>query len=406
MLWGIMEKLIEIYDFIASSAILSAVFLFAVLLVTWFLGRMIFLRVAKRLLSLFTNLTDDETIHSVAKKSASVVSVTLVLYINKMLPTFSAEMNILFNTVCSVFLIINLASLVNDGLDIFILRHSGRVSSRNSSIKGYIEIAKIGVWVVTFILIIALMTSQSPLIIISGFGAIAAVLMFVFQHTLLSFVANILVSNGKVLKLYDWIELPNSNISGEVIDIALHTITIRNWDNTISRIPTKDFLTEKYTNWQPMFSSGGRRIKRSFYIDQSSVSFATEGLLAELRDSEPLRRPLEAMLEESNHSGDINEWMVSNGVTNLQLFRKYILNWIKARGDVRADMYLVVRTMPPTPNGLPVEIYCFTRSTTWVDYEETQSQIFEYVNASAKYFKLDIYQHPSGNDLSAIRRYL
>ncbi len=155
MLWGIMEKLIEIYDFIASSAILSAAFLFAVLLVTWFLGRMIFLRVAKRLLSLFTNLTDDETIHSVAKKSASVVSVTLVLYINKMLPTFSAEMNILFNTVCSVFLIINLASLVNDGLDIFILRHSARVSSRNSSIKGYIEIAKLGGWVVTFILILA-----------------------------------------------------------------------------------------------------------------------------------------------------------------------------------------------------------------------------------------------------------
>ncbi|MGC6732930.1 mechanosensitive ion channel domain-containing protein, partial [Escherichia coli] len=110
-----------------------------------------------------------------------------------------------------------------------------------------------------------------PLIIISSFGAIAAVLMFVFQHTLISFVANILISNGKVLKLYDWIELPSSNISGEVIDIALHTITVRNWDNTISRIPTKDFLTEKYTNWQPMFSSGGRRIKRSFYIDQSSI---------------------------------------------------------------------------------------------------------------------------------------
>ncbi|MEY2343954.1 mechanosensitive ion channel family protein [Proteus mirabilis] len=138
-------------------------------------------------------------------------------------------------------------------------------------------------WIIAFILIIALFTEQSPLIIISSFGAIAAVLMFVFQHTLISFVANILISNGKVLKLYDWIELPSSNISGEVIDIALHTITVRNWDNTISRIPTKDFLTEKYTNWQPMFSSGGRRIKRSFYIDQSSISFATEQLVQELK---------------------------------------------------------------------------------------------------------------------------
>ncbi|MCF1266233.1 mechanosensitive ion channel [Morganella morganii] len=398
-----MEKLSELYDFITASAVLSAVILVVILLVTWFLGRLIFLRVAKRLLSLFTNLTDDSMIHSIAKKSASVVAVTLVLYINKMLPTFSAEMNILFNTVCSAFLIINLASLVNDGLDIFILRHTGRSSYRNSSIKGYIEIAKIGVWIVSFILIIALMTSQSPLIIISGFGAVAAVLMFVFQHTLLSFVANILVSNGKVLKLYDWIELPGSNISGEVIDIALHTITVRNWDNTISRIPTKDFLTEKYTNWQPMFSSGGRRIKRSFYIDQSSVSFADETLLAELRNQEAFRQSLDEILSENTGYDDVKEWMAAKGVTNLQLFRKYLLNWIKMRGDVRADMYLVIRTMSPTPEGLPVEIYCFTRSTTWVDYEETQSQIFEYVNASAKYFRLDIYQQPSGHDLANLR---
>lgn len=148
------------------------------------------------------------------------------------------------------------------------------------------------VWIIAFILIIALFTEQSPLIIISSFGAIAAVLMFVFQHTLISFVANILISNGKVLKLYDWIELPSSNISGEVIDIALHTITVRNWDNTISRIPTKDFLTEKYTNWQPMFSSGGRRIKRSFYIDQSSISFATEQLVQELKILRHLKKAL------------------------------------------------------------------------------------------------------------------
>ncbi|EPM3466413.1 hypothetical protein ACTLKF_004241, partial [Providencia stuartii] len=118
----------------------------------------------------------------------------------------------------------------------------------------------------------------------------------------------------------------------------------------------------------------------------------------------PLRKSLETMLEEKGELGNINEWMIDNGVTNLQLFRKYILNWIKMRGDVRADMYLVIRTMPPTPNGLPVEIYCFTRSTTWVDYEEVQSEIFEYVNASAKYFKLRIYQHPSGSDLAHLKR--
>lgn len=398
-----MNQLIEIYDFISENPSIMTVILVVTLLLTWFVGKVIFLRFARRLLPLFTNLTDDELIDGIARKIASIVAVTLVLYINQMLPSFSEEMNMVFKTVCWSLIIINIASLVNDGLDVFILRHTRKTLHKNNSIKGYIEIAKIIVWIISFILIIALMTEQSPIIIISSFGAIAAVLMFVFQHTLLSFVANVLVSNGKVLKLYDWIELPSSNISGEVIDIALHTITVRNWDNTISRIPTKDFLTEKYTNWQPMFSSGGRRIKRSFYIDQSSISFATEALFTELKNIDHLRQNWETMLGTRNDINDVNEWMIDNGVTNLQLFRKYILNWIKMRGDVRTDMYLVVRTMPPTPNGLPVEIYCFTRSTTWVDYEETQAEIFEYVNASAKYFKLKIYQHPSGNDLANLK---
>ncbi|QAV25035.1 mechanosensitive ion channel family protein [Proteus hauseri] len=399
-----MEELVKIYDFIVSKQIFTTLFLVVVLLTVWFLAKMIFRRIVKRLLFLFTELSDEETIGDIAKRSASIVAVTLVLYINQLLPSFSPEMNIIFETVCRAFIIINTASLLNNALDIFNLRHAKKTWHRNNSIKGYIEIAKIIVWLISFILILALFTEQSPLIIISSFGAIAAVLMFVFQHTLMSFVANILISNGKVLKLYDWIELPSSNISGEVIDIALHTITVRNWDNTISRIPTKDFLTEKYTNWQPMFSSGGRRIKRSFYIDQSSISFATEALFNELKDTPALRKSIEAMLEEKEADiENINEWMVSKGVTNLQLFRKYMLNWIKMRGDVRADMYLVIRTMPPTPMGLPVELYCFTRATTWIEYEETQSEIFEYINASAKYFKLDIYQQPSGNDLTKLR---
>ncbi|MBQ0268275.1 mechanosensitive ion channel family protein [Providencia huaxiensis] len=398
-----MEQIIEIYNDISENTFLMASFLVVILLLTWFVGKVIFLRVARRLLPLFTNLSDDELIDGIARKIASIVAVTLVLYINQMLPSLSDEVNITFKTICWALIIINVAALVNDGLDVFIIRQSKKILHRNNSIKGYIEIAKIIVWIISFILIIALMTEQSPIIIISSFGAIAAVLMFVFQHTLLSFVANILVSNGKVLKLYDWIELPSSNISGEVIDIALHTITVRNWDNTISRIPTKDFLTEKYTNWQPMFSSGGRRIKRSFYIDQSSISFATENLFNELKNTPPLRQSIESMLEARGEIGDVNEWMINNGVTNLQLFRKYILNWIKLRGDVRTDMYLVIRTMPPTPNGLPVEIYCFTRSTTWVDYEEVQSEIFEYVNASANYFKLRIYQHPAGSDLANLK---
>ncbi|WP_286146040.1 mechanosensitive ion channel [Shigella sp. FC1967] len=147
-------------------------------------------------------------------------------------------------------------------------------------------------------------------------------------------------------------------------------------------------MTEKYTNWQPMFSSGGRRIKRSFYIDQSSISFATQELVLELKNTAPLRKSIETMLEgKEEEIGDINEWLETKGVTNLQLFRKYMLNWIKMRGDVRPDMYLVIRTMPPTPMGLPVELYCFTREPLGFEYEETQSENFlSILMHSAKYF--------------------
>lgn len=398
-----MEHLVEIYNVIIQNSIFTSLVLLFILLATLFVSKMVFLRFgfAKKLLPLITKLTDEELIDSIARKISSIVAIAFTLYINQITKHAADVINIIFQTICWVLIIVNTASLLNNGLDVFILKHTQKNRNKNNSIKGYIEIAKIIVWVISFILVIALMTEQSPIIIISSFGAIAAVLMFVFQHTLLSFVANILVSNGKVLKNHDWIELPSSNISGEVIDIALHTITVRNWDNTISRIPTKDFLTEKYTNWQPMFTSGGRRIKRSFYIDQSSIEFVTPELINELRNNTIINEMIGDLLNEYfTHLTNSHEWGIKAGVTNLQVFRKYIYNWINMRGDVRKDTYLVIRTMSPTPEGLPIELYCFTYSTDWVTHEKIQTEIFEYINASVKYFNLKTYQSPSGNDIT------
>ncbi len=165
----------------------------------------------------------------------------------------------------------------NEMLDIVNSSYLRKTKRKNHSIKGYIQIGKILVHILAAIMILAVMSNKSPIIIISSLGAVAAVLMIVFQHTLLSLVANVQLSSNDVLQLGDWIEMPDKNLSGEVTDIALHTITIRNWDNTISRIPTKNFLTETYTNWQAMFSSGARRIMRSIAIDQHSVRFSRPG---------------------------------------------------------------------------------------------------------------------------------
>ncbi|MCE1356291.1 mechanosensitive ion channel family protein [Enterobacter kobei] len=242
------------------------------------------------------------------------------------------------------------------------------------------------------------MSNKSPAIIISSLGAVAAVLMLVFQHTLLSLVANIQLSSNDVLQLGDWIEMPDKNLSGEVTDIALHTITIRNWDNTISRIPTKNFLTETYTNWQAMFSSGARRIMRSTTIDQHSVKFLTQETLAPMLALRGTNEPLAKLIDGRDPMGVPDSWFMDNGLTNLTLFRHYLMAWLADRPDIIKEMYIVVRTLKPTPSGIPLEIYCFTSSVLWMEYENTQSAIFEYITAVASQFSLRLYQHPAGHD--------
>ncbi|MCA1252368.1 mechanosensitive ion channel family protein, partial [Pantoea rwandensis] len=175
-------------------------------------------------------------------------------------------------------------------------------------------------------------------------------------------------------------------------------ITLRNWDNTLSRIPTKNFLTETYTNWQAMFSSGARRIMRSFHLDQMSIRFLDHELIQQMSQIRGVSEQLSSLMDgrDSNAVGD--RWLAENGITNLTVFRKYLTAWLSQRDDIKQDMYIVVRAMKPSPEGLPVEVYCFTSSIFWVEYENSQSAIFEYIYAIVGQFGLRMYQHPGGND--------
>lgn len=209
----------------------------------------------------------------IAEKLSNFIPVIIVYYVLQFMPAMPASLVTAINTICGILFFIFMSVFFNEMLDIVNSSYLRKTKRKNHSIKGYIQIGKILVHILAAIMILAVMSNKSPIIIISSSGAVAAVLMIVFQHTLLSLVANVQLSSNDVLQLGDWIEMPDKNLSGEVTDIALHTITIRNWDNTISRIPTKNFLTETYTNWQAMFSSGARRIMRSIAIDQHSVRF-------------------------------------------------------------------------------------------------------------------------------------
>ncbi len=201
------------------------------------------------------------------------------------------------------------------------------------------------------------------------------------------------------LQLGDWIEMPDKNLSGEVTDIALHTITIRNWDNTISRIPTKNFLTETYTNWQAMFSSGARRIMRSINIDQHSVTFLNQEMLTPMLAIRGVSEPLSKLLDGRDPGGVADRWFIDNGLTNLTLFRHYLMSYLAERPDIIKDMYIVARTLKPSPSGLPLEIYCFYLLDA-VDglREHPVCYFFEYITAVAGQFSLRLYQYPAGHD--------
>lgn len=333
-----------------------------------------------------------------SEKLSNFIPVITVYYLLQFMPDLPEHLLIAIKTICGILFFVYLSLFFTEVLEIVNNSYSKKAKRKNHSIKGYIQVGKILVHIISAIMILAIMSNKSPVIIISSLGAVAAVLMLVFQHTLMSLVANIQVSSNDVLQLGDWIEMPDNGISGEVIDIALHTITIRNWDNTLSRIPTKNFLTETYTNWQAMFSSGARRIMRSFHLDQMSIRFLDHEMVQQMSQIRGVSDQLSALMDGRDSNAVGERWFAENGITNLTVFRKYLTAWLSQRDDIKKDMYIVVRAMKPSPEGLPVEVYCFTSSVLWVDYEDSQSAIFEYIYAIVGHFSLRMYQQPGGSD--------
>ncbi|MBT0722807.1 mechanosensitive ion channel family protein [Rosenbergiella collisarenosi] len=396
-----MQDLLSLWHWVLNNPVTYSLLAVILMLVAGFISSVIckfFLLSIVRRFILHTNSQRDTQKKDlrITRRLANIIPVVTVYFLSQFIPGLSSGLVEAIRTICGVLFIVNITMLINELLDTTKDVYARKHGSKAGSIKGYVQIGKIVVSSIATILVIATLSNKSPGIIISSLGAIAAVLMLVFQHTLISLVANIQVSSSHVIQIGDWIEMPVANISGEVTDIALHTITVRNWDNTLSQVPTKNFITETYTNWQPMFTSGGRRIKRSFFIDQSSISFASTALAEALDPQQTIIGDKIADYIRQNLALSVNQ-----GITNLGLYRGYILSYLRQREDICNDMYVVVRQLSPTAEGLPIEIYCFTSNVFWNEYEETQSQIFEFMYATAGFFQLGIFQRPSGRDIKS-----
>jgi miniconductance mechanosensitive channel len=279
--------------------------------------------------------------------------------------------------------------------------------AKDRPIKGYLQVAKIILYCIGAILIVSALLDRSPLLLLSGFGAITAVLMLVFRDTILSLVASIQLIGNDMVRVGDWIEMPDFNADGDVIDVALHTIKVQNWDKTITTIPTHKLISESFRNWRGMSDSGGRRIKRSLLLDQNSIRFLTDEETAKFKRFSLLKDYIdekEQKLATINSALNVTEADQVNlsRLTNVGTFRAYVINYLRNRTDIKKSMTFLVRQLPPGADGLPIEIYIFTDTTEWVAYEGIQGDIFDHLLAIIPEFGLRVYQKPSGMDVRAI----
>jgi len=387
-------------DNLLSSDATTALILLGILIVSYGILRSIFFPAVKKLANRTSTFIDDLFLDKKFLNRLSYVVVFIVFNILTATPEFSID---LFNNVI-VSRLIDAAFALLVGLTILeVLSVFNKISEKidvlkDRPIKGYIQILKIIISAFVLIIIFAIVTGQSVAYYISGLGALTAVLLLVFQDTILSFVASVQIGQNDIIKIGDWIEVPEFGADGDVVDIALHTVKVQNWDKTITTIPTSKIVNTSVKNWRAMSEYGGRRIKRSLLIDISSIKFLTAKEISELEKLAPLKDYISFKnneLSEFNSSIENPDNNIeTRKLTNIGTYRAYVESYLKQNSNLNTEtMTFLVRQLPSSPEGVPLEIYTFTNTTEWEAYEKIQSDIFDHLFAILPKFGLRVFQN-------------
>ena len=313
----------------------------------------------------------------------------------------------LIERLCMVYIIAVFVRFISALLSAFYIIYNSKEKFRDRPLKGLLQTVQVILYFVAGIAIVSILIDKSPAILLTGLGASAAILMLVFQDSILGFVSGIQLSANDMLRVGDWIEMPKYGVDGDVIEVTLNTVKVQNFDRTIVTIPPTLLMKDSFKNWRGMVDAGGRRVKRSIYVDMASVKFCTSEMLDRYNKIQVLSKYIsekEKVLAEYNKEHHIDDSVVVNGrrQTNLGVFRAYLENYLKNHPNVHHNMICMVRQLQPTEKGLPLELYFFTATTAWIAYEDIQSDIFDHVLAVIPYFDLNVYQAPSGKDLQHI----
>ena len=370
-------------------------------LISYVITRYGIIRLVLRIFEKTSNKIDDALIKSGFLNRVSYAAPLLIIY--NMMDNIVGEylmVNRILLSLMTVIFVSCINALLNATNDIY----NQSQYSRSINIKSYFQVIKLFINLFSIIIIISILIDESPFYLLSGIGALTAVLMLVFKDTILSFVSSIQISSNDLFKVGDWVEAPQFGADGDVKDIALHTVKIQNWDKTISIIPTHKLIDSSFKNWKGMSDSGGRRIKRSIYIDMNSIKFCDNQMLDTYKSITLLTDYIHDKISDiskHNTSKDIDKSDINGrALTNIGTYRAYIKAYLKNNVNIHKDMTFLVRQLSPTERGLPIEIYVFSNNTDWIEYEEIQSDIFDHLIAASSQFGLRIFQYPTGNDLN------
>ncbi|MAC85375.1 MAG: mechanosensitive ion channel protein MscS [Flavobacteriales bacterium] len=282
-------------------------------------------------------------------------------------------------------------------------------SLKDKPFDSYFQLARMVVYFLGGILIIAKIFDKNPQGILTAMGALTAVSMLVFKDTILGFVASIQLSVNDMIRVGDWVSMPKYGADGDVIKITLNTVKVQNWDKTISTIPTYSFVSDSFKNWRGMAEAGGRRIKRSLVIKSGSVNFCDMDIISNFKKFDLIQNYIETKVTEIdtyNKTGNHDKTYLINGrqLTNIGVFRVYIENYILSLDGIHPDLTRMVYQTEGNEFGIPIQIYCFTKTTDWAEYENIQSDIFDHLYAAAPLFGLEVFQHPSGSDFNKLAK--
>ena len=352
----------------------------------------------------------DDTLveHKVFSRLAQIIPAIIVSTGVELVPGLREADAAVVRNVAGAYMILVIILTLTAALSAANHVYESRPIARDRPIKGFVQLAQVATYILGAILVIAALIDRSPVILLSGLGAMTAVLLIVFKDTLLSLVASLQLTGQDMIRVGDWLEVPQFGADGDVIDVALYTVTVQNWDKTITKIPTHRLISDSFKNWRGMSESGGRRIKRSINVDFNSIRFLTDEEVQRFKDFALLKGYIDAKEAELNAYNEALDAPGGAGVnlrrlTNIGTFRAYIYNYLKHHPKIHDRMTLIVRQLQPGTEGLPIEIYCFSNDIDWAAYEGIQADIFDHIAAIAPEFGVRLYQRLAGADLAGLR---